>query len=497
MFVSDFLQFADDNATPAGMIRYGVRKSGTGAGFPFDSGGNPVTSVTFDCNDLGTQGVELWAVDLYGNADFCETYILVQDNSGTCSAGSKASVSGALKTKTQDGVEGAEVILDGTPPNGLPSLSVFGLTNSDGIYAFSNAIPLGSDYTITPFRDDNPLNGVSTFDIVLISKHILGTQPLSSPYDIIAADANKSNSVTTFDIVEIRKLVLGVYQSLPDNTSWRFVDKSHVFINPNDPFLTSFPESRTVLQMQTSQLSDDFVGVKVGDVNGNAVSSSAVSPSDDRTTGTLILDTEDRIVSAGDVFEASFIPASEVAGYQMTINLDGLELVSLPAGDRVGAGNFGVFGDAITVSISESAPFSIRFKALKAGKISDMIHASHRITRSEAYMTAGNSVDKWDVALRFNGKTGSILNTAGFELLQNVPNPVGSSTAITFNLPEGGDASVTISDASGRVLKTINGTYPRGLNTIVLKRQELEPGVLFYQLNSGGFSATKKMIVTE
>jgi hypothetical protein len=497
LFVSDFLQFSDDNATPTGMIRYSVRKSGTGSGFPLDANGNPVLSVTFDCNDLGTQGVELWALDLYGNADFCETYILVQDNSGTCSAGSKASVSGALKTKTQDGVEGVEVVLDGTPPNGLPPLSVFGLTNSDGIYAFSNAIPLGSDYTITPFRDDNHLNGVSTFDIVLISKHILGTQPLTSPYDIIAADANKSNSVTTFDIVEIRKMVLGVYQTLPDNTSWRFIDKSHVFINPNDPFLTIFPESRTVQQMQSSQLSDDFVGVKVGDVNGNAVASSVMNQPDDRTAGTLILDADDRAVTAGDIFEVAFRPASEVVGYQMTMNLDGLELVALPAGDRVNTSNFGVFGDAITVSVSESLPFTLRFRALNSGKISEMLHVSHRITRSEAYVTATEGTDRWDVALRFNGTTGSVLNAVGYELLQNVPNPVENSTAITFNLPEGGDASVVISDASGRVLKTINGTFPRGLSTIVLKRHELEAGVLFYQMNSGGFSATKKMIVVE
>jgi hypothetical protein len=390
-----------------------------------------------------------------------------------------------------------EVVLDGTPPNGLPSLSVFGLTNSDGIYAFSNAIPLGSDYTITPFRDDNHLNGVSTFDIVLISKHILGTQPLTSPYDIIAADANKSNSVTTFDIVEIRKLVLGVYQTLPDNTSWRFIDKSHVFINPNDPFLTIFPESRTVQQMQSSQLSDDFVGVKVGDVNGNAVASSVMNQPDDRTAGTLILDADDRAVTAGDIFEVAFRPASEVVGYQMTMNLDGLELVALPAGDRVNTSNFGVFGDAITVSVSESLPFTLRFRALNSGKISEMLHISHRITRSEAYVTATEGTDRWDIALRFNGTTGSVLNAVGYELLQNVPNPVENSTAITFNLPEGGDASVVISDASGRVLKTINGTYPRGLSTIVLKRHELEAGVLFYQMNSGGFSATKKMIVAE
>jgi hypothetical protein len=80
---------------------------------------------------------------------------------------------------------------------------------------------------------------------------------------------------------------------------------------------------------------------------------------DDRTTGTLILDTEDRTVSAGDVFEVAFSPASEVAGYQMTINLSGLEVAGLPSGDRVNAGNFGVFDDAVTISVSESAPFFV------------------------------------------------------------------------------------------------------------------------------------------
>ena len=35
---------------------------------------------------------------------------------------------------------------------------------------FSNAIPMASNYTVTPMKDDNPLNGVTTYDLVLISR---------------------------------------------------------------------------------------------------------------------------------------------------------------------------------------------------------------------------------------------------------------------------------------------------------------------------------------
>jgi hypothetical protein len=72
---------------------------------------------------------------------------------------------------------------------------------------------VAADFTITPVKDDNPLNGVTTYDLVLMSKHILGIEPLGSPYKMIAADANKSNSITTFDIVELRKLILGIYKN--------------------------------------------------------------------------------------------------------------------------------------------------------------------------------------------------------------------------------------------------------------------------------------------
>ncbi len=130
-------------------------------------------------------------------------------------------------------------------------------------------------YTVTPYKNDNPLNGITTFDLVLISKHILGIEALGFPYKRIAADANKNNSITTFDIVEFRKLILGIYDTIPGNTSWRFVEKNYIFpdtINFN-PWVEAFPEN--IPNYNTSgSATADFIGIKIGDVNNTAVAHS-------------------------------------------------------------------------------------------------------------------------------------------------------------------------------------------------------------------------------
>lgn len=143
-------------------------------------------------------------------------------------------------------------------------------TDSLGNFSFTG-IPSGGDYTITPSRDTNDLDGVSTYDLVLISKHILGLDYLDSPWKIIAADANKSNSVTTFDIVEIRKTILGIFNEFPNNTSWRFFPAFTTFNNPLQPFLPNLPPSAIpIINLQGDYSGADFKGVKTGDVNNTA-----------------------------------------------------------------------------------------------------------------------------------------------------------------------------------------------------------------------------------
>ena len=70
---------------------------------------------------------------------------------------------------------------------------------------------------------------MSTFDLVLISKHILGINTFDSPYKHIAADVNQSGSITAFDLVQLRQLILNITTEFSNNDSWRFVDANHTF----------------------------------------------------------------------------------------------------------------------------------------------------------------------------------------------------------------------------------------------------------------------------
>ncbi len=165
-------------------------------------------------------------------------------------------------------MENAKVYLDavhsgsGCDSTSCPRDSM--LTNVDGEYVLCPCVECDS-FVVTPYRNDYHLNGVSTFDLVLINRHVLGIEPLNSPYKMIAADVNGSNSITTLDIVELRKLILGIYTDLPNVTSWRFVNAGYSFPNPANPFQTIFPETAIVPPSV-----NDFVAIKVGDVNGNA-----------------------------------------------------------------------------------------------------------------------------------------------------------------------------------------------------------------------------------
>ncbi|MCC7506850.1 MAG: T9SS type A sorting domain-containing protein, partial [Saprospiraceae bacterium] len=476
-----------------------IRKSGQGTGFPVDAFGQPITNVTFTCDELGTQPVELWAQDLAGNAAYCETYVIIQDPFNNCNnpSGPNATVSGATKVNFNDpnmGVEDVNIGLSGVAPNGLPPVSTFMMTSGTGLYNF-NAIPVAGNYSVTPLKDDNPMNGVSTFDLVLMSKHILGIEPLNSPYKIIAADINKNNSVTTFDIVELRKLILGIYTELPNNTSWRFVQKSFTFSNQSNPFADTWPEMYQISDLQSNGFNaGDFVSVKIGDLNGSVVPNSFAT-ADDRSNGTVFFDLQDRELRAGEIVEIPVKAADKTAGYQFTLNLKGLEAAGILPGANMTTDNFAIFSDAITASVDGNAgEFTLKLRATQAGKLSEMLSVGSRITRAEAYNENG---ERYDVALRFNGANGALVSGAGFELLQNTPNPVSQNTNITFNLPEAGEATLTITNAEGRVIKTVQNTFQKGLNTVTFNRAELEAGILFYQLSTSNNSAVKKMIVVD
>jgi hypothetical protein len=268
------------------------------------------------------------------------------------------------------------------------------------------------------------------------------------------------------------------------------VDASQQFTNNDNPFADVIRENLQIAAIQNNILNGDFVGVKVGDVDGTATPNTLTS-SDDRTAGTLLFDVADRKVVAGEEFVVNFKAAEQVAAYQFTLNFRNLEVLEVIPGAKQTMENFGIFNNAITTS-ADATPgeFAVKFRATANGTLSQQLSVSSQITKAVAFEAS----NKLDVAIRFNGANTTI-STVGFELYQNTPNPWVSKTQIGFHLPEATEARLTIYDAMGRVLYTAKGQFGKGYNAFHLDRKLVEStGSLYYKVETDTDQAVKIMV---
>ena len=455
--------------------------------------------VIVDCDNVGQPTmIQLWVSEQDGTADdscadnqdddFCVTFVEVQDNNGVCS-GSKVAIDGKVATAEAETVEGVVVeVNDGA------TMTTTVNTDASGTYQF--LLPLGGDYTVTPMRNDDVFNGVSTFDLLLISKHILNVSLLNSPYKVLAADANRSGSVSTLDLVAIRKIVLREANSFPNNTSWRFVSKSQIFPNANNPWTSTIQEVENFNDLTTNQLNLDFVGIKVGDVNGDAQANSILGVDGRSFNGNFELKAAEQNFVAGEevAMTLSSDELNSINGYQFTIqfNTKALSLKDIEHG-VTSKENFGLSqadNGYITVSWDGEADseeaFTLVFEAKAESTLTEEVAISSALTVAEAYI----GTDYRNVSLNF-GQTASETTA----LYQNTPNPFKGETVIGFNMAEAATATMTISDVSGKVLKVVKGDYTKGYNTITVSSDELSTGVMYYQLDTDNFSQTLKMVV--
>jgi hypothetical protein len=454
--------------------------------------------TTYNCDNVGENLVQLWVTDAAGNQDFCETFVIIQANQGQCTGGDDPLVAGNVATETNLDVQDVTVAVNNTTGFGQTFT-----TTATGDYQIE--VPTNSDVTITPSKDMNPRNGVSTFDLVKISKHILNSESLDSPYKMIAADANNSGTITTLDLVQIRKLILFIDDEFSNNSSWRFVDAAYNFPNATNPWAEAFPEVISLNDVTADQLANNFVAVKIGDVNGSAAANQLLGADDRNMTGALTLTAADVAMKAGETYTVEVAAANfNNFGYQFTMNFDAdaMEFVSVGNGLAT-AENFGLTmlsEGAITASYynaeavrvaADEAVFTLTFVAKADAQLSEVLSINSRYTTAEAYAANG---DVQNVELDFNNGS----TVAGFELYQNTPNPFATETSIGFNLGADKEATITISDISGKVIKVIEVDGVKGYNQVVLSRNEVAAsGILYYQLDTDTDSATKKMILID
>ncbi|GLR16720.1 hypothetical protein GCM10007940_13350 [Portibacter lacus] len=470
--------------------------------------GETVYGWEFGCEYIAngvaaTIDVRLYVEDEAGNFDYCTASFRLQDNLGGCPDVDGALLNVGGKVATEEGNSVDNVVVEAMAAN--PEFPKYANTDADGNYAFNNN-PAFLSYEISSVRDDSHMNGVSTLDLVLIQKHILNIESLDSPYKRIAADINNDGSIKVADLLQLRKLILGLYNEnkLPSNEAWRFVDADFQFADASNPF--PFDEVINIESLETDVMSENFVAIKVGDVNSN-VSLSSNTNATVRSNKAVTFDLNNADFAAGEIVELEFTSAdfNEVYGYQFTLEFaKGLTFNDIvPGALNVTEANFGlnkISEGVITTSYdnvrgatvdANEVLFTVKFTATTAGSLSDMINVSSKNTAAEAYVGASLEVSNVDATFRTNEN-----NAASYALYQNEPNPFKGATVIGYELPSAANATLKVYDVTGKVLYTTTETGVKGFNSITVQNLNAS-GVLYYQLDSDDFTATKKMIIIE
>jgi len=496
VFAEDFNAGSIDNCTSPDDLR-----------FSYSTNPNDASRI-FTCDDLGLMNMQLYVTDEAGNQDFVDVTLIVQDNNNICPGTSPiVQITGLITTADDDPVQNVNVNL---MQNNTMLLSQ--MTTNAGTFGF-NATQ-GGNYSLEPHKDEDYLNGVSTFDLVLMAQHILKTYKLDTPYKIIAADVNNDGKVTTFDILELRKLILQIDSELASNESWRFVDKNYAFPNPEDPFFPPFPELIDINNLTVDEIYNDFVGIKIGDVSGDVKANQLTSPvTEVRSELPFVIRTEDQMLEAGESFTVALNAhdVAELHGFQFTLRFDPdvlrFEDVSFQSLNKDNFG-FSLLEDGLILVSYQGMSASIRegdllaslnFTANREAQLSQSMDLNSSQLVAEAYRQGSNG--QWSrhlTTLRFDSEGLESPADQGTVLYQNRPNPFREFTQIQFYVAEATDAQLIIRDGAGRILKSIKGHYPAGYHNIEMSKEEIgAAGVVFYTLETPNYQQTMKMVLID
>jgi hypothetical protein len=425
-------------------------------------------------------------------SDFCRVTLTLVDNQSACTPAGLA-VNGSIATSKGDGITGVETKLMANMPE-FPVVS----NTQNGIFSFAN-IPAGVEFELSARKNDDHINGVNTLDLVTIQRHILGIAKLNSAYKYVAADADNNQKINLSDLVELRKLVLGISNEILNNTSWRFVDAKQKFADISNPWPLD-----EVIVTTASAKANNFVAVKVGDVNIDAAVNATSANLTSRSASAMKLIVDQATLTAGEVVSIPVRASNfnEAYGFQMTTELKGLELVSVQSGaitveeGMVATPKAGVMtmswtaANGATVS-DDAVLFTINVRAKSTVDVSRAIAITSSVTEAVAFV--GSDLNASNVELEVRGA-----GVSAFALGQNEPNPFKAETNIKFTMPEAGEAKFRVVDVTGRVLVNQVISAAKGENVITLKRADLAAtGVVYYQIESGDFTATKKMVIIE
>ncbi len=425
-----------------------------------------VKAITFTCADFMTYksiDVKVRVKNPAGNYSTCRTNIVLTDPLNVCHIIGDPIFGGYIATENNQAV--ANVTVEWKNFNSTVSTKA----NTDANGSFLVSVLYGGDYKVSASKttQEDKFAGVTTYDIALLSKHILGIEYLNSPYKIIAADVDDSKDIDASDMLTLRRYILGLSPRL-DAGIWRFVDKAYAFKDAKNPFNEAFRD--TITATKANYFSANFVAIKVGDLNQSFAAGFGSTVT--RSAKTIFLNADDKELVAGKEYTVKiFADDVNAQTLQGTFQFDGAKIIAVKSGDlnNLSDANFGVFDDAVTFSWNadlqnakskelkneEMMVAEITFIAQKTQNMSSLLSFGSSKTLAVATDVNGNEAN---VVIRYQ-KSGVRYKDLSVHIL---PNPVTDNMQIIFE--NKGVAIIRMLDLLGRVVairetKTNDNTF--------------------------------------
>ncbi|MEO1515914.1 MAG: T9SS type A sorting domain-containing protein [Bacteroidota bacterium] len=452
--------------------------------FAFSSDPNELAE-RFDCEDVTgeTMSRTIYAFDQAGNFSTCDVEFLLAPCDSTVSQGTFCFY---VETPTGEPVKKIDLIntcLDDT-------------ISATGFGCFPK--PSLNCQDLRLYKNNDWLNGVTTFDLLLMTRHVLNIVALDSPYKIIAADINNNGVISAFDILSIRRLILNLDTEVQESTSWRFIPSDFTF-DPDDVFATPFPEAYSISALLGTF--EEVIGVKVGDLNDSAASTGRTGqtpgqdlpldgrPAHSRDDNSLNLYFSDQFLEKGEIVDVPIRAMNDRQFFGMQWALhhgNGLELLEIVPGlpgmsdDNFSQGEGHLLSSwhlAEGVEASANDPLlTLRFRAQQSGQLSDWLRLENDLLQAEAYtMRKG---DFWRNVVQLTAKASHVAANQ-VKWYPGQPNPFRNMTSFQLDLPKADQIRLSVFDVSGRLVHQQEGNYDKGSHHFSLRAEQLDGSGLY------------------
>jgi Dockerin type I domain len=359
-----------------------------------------------------------------------------------------------------------------------------------------SSVPVGIPYQFTGKLIDTSITGITILDLVAMTRHILGIEPLNG-HPVFAADANRSGTVTAFDIVLLRKRMLGE-PSVNYGPDWYFVQQNCTF-QPNNPYYVDCPN--IPIDSLPFMINVPLLGWKYGDVDGDALTG-LIPPID-----SVIIEIPNTILKAGQSIKIpTYLPynTTEFAGFQLGFKVDTTlaTLEQIVDASQIGDFNFNyklpngevkILGNNI-VDPNQDTLFYVQIKSKVDVPLKDVLKFTQTDFPSMIIPTQ-DLKNYYKIGLGFSTPVSTISPSIPINEVLVSPNPYREEATISFNLTNEEKVILEMIDLSGRMIYSATYEMLQGKNKIVIPDTAMTAGSMaVYRLTTPSGIVTGKIM---